>query len=106
MTSEGVIMERCADCYFYRDGLCRKGPPTPVYSPEYGCFLRKWPEPSQDEWCGEFKPKVGKGEVVTLYRYGPGDHFTMSEADASGACAGSAFAYDAPVRGTWVEETP
>lgn len=98
-------MERCADCYFFRDGLCRKGPPTPVYSPEYGCVLRKWPEPSQDDWCGEFKPKAeAKAEGVTVWRYGPGDNFTPSKGYAEIACKHMKGAYPEPVRGTWTKD--
>lgn len=59
-------MERCADCHYFRDGECRRKAPE-----NFGTTgLYKVPSPTvpPDFWCGEFKPKAGDGEGVTMYR--------------------------------------
>lgn len=60
-------MTTCETCRFWNrvrgdKGTCRRSPPViavhdvgwlvPVYQ-----STRVWPEMSQDEWCGEHKPK-------------------------------------------------
>lgn len=50
--------ESCATCYFGKDGVCRKYPPTGsnVRSdrvPDGIPWLALWPHVKPDDWCGE-----------------------------------------------------
>ena len=55
-----ITREKCSNCHFGRDGLCRRNPPTLLpelwrrhaFSPAKG----SWPEVDAEDWCGEWKP--------------------------------------------------
>lgn len=59
MTQRTTLRERCANCRFLLDGLCRRLPPTmlPEVWRDSGTSIAKatWPEVDDDDWCGEWR---------------------------------------------------
>lgn len=51
----------CKACRHYDNGICRWGPPRPMFSPQTGIALSHevaialWPKVSPDDWCGRLE---------------------------------------------------
>ena len=109
-------MERCADCYFFREGQCRKTEPK-LFMRDTGCGTFSvdscWPPVSPDLWCGEFKPKAEakasesrepmKLRVWIVRSVNGGTFSRMTEKSARQAVNDFGGTIH---RGTWTEETP
>jgi hypothetical protein len=48
--SESLTVEQCGSCRFYRNGECRRCPP----SPDWG---GSWPRTYDNDWCGEWEAR-------------------------------------------------
>ena len=65
-------LRRCGTCKWWyprpKTHECRVHPPQWVWEKAF-LFLR-WPEPSQDDFCGQWEPYDGRGEAAQAAKGG------------------------------------